>query len=333
MSKEIAAIVFSDLHIGKYNKFNQDNKRTLSIFRVLFDIKEICVEHNVPAIFCGDLLHKPEIIENELYDILVTKFQILDEDNGPFKYPFRIYGISGNHDFSLSNTLSNRSPSWLKTLSKQFKFLRCVDFKNTTIGGKGFGFKLYGIPYIDHNIGLNEYIRNIKINNTMPNILLLHTDYPGAKDTDGIEVNSVENLNINLLDKFDLVLIGHIHKPQRLSKKVYMVGAPYQQRRTDSNCELGYWELYSDMSMKFIPLKGYPKFIDVESEEDIKDDGNYYTIISKPKHIEDKPIKRITTDLSPKRLVKRYLKSKGEFTKDKKDILLQLIKDSSDDRI
>ena len=29
-------------------------------------------------------------------------------------------------------------------------------------------------------------------------ILLLHTDYPGAKDTDGSEVGTAENLNINL---------------------------------------------------------------------------------------------------------------------------------------
>lgn len=58
-----------------------------------------------------------------------------------------------------------------------------------------------------------------------------------------------------------------------------MIGAPNQQRRTDKNCKLGYWKIYEDLSMEFVPLKGFPKFKDVESEEDIKDDGNYYTII------------------------------------------------------
>ncbi len=41
-------------------------------------------------------------------------------------------------------------------------------------------------------------------------------------------------------------------------------------------CELGYWKIYEDLSLKFVPLKNFPKFIDVEREEDINDDGNYY---------------------------------------------------------
>lgn len=323
MNKEIAAIVFSDLHIHKWAKFSTRLDTSLDILNKLINIS---TDNNVPLLFCGDLLHEPNKIEQ---DLLITLSRVLKELNNK---GVKMYGISGNHTLKYTNSIDNHSISWDMWISENFSFFKLIDFSRVHIKN----LYIHGIPYIDHNIGLNEYIKNIDTEIGKPrskHILLLHTDYPGAKDTDGIEVNSVENLNINLLDKFDLVLIGHIHKPQRLSKKVYMVGAPYQQRRTDSNCELGYWELYSDMSMKFIPLKGYPKFIDVESEEDIKDDGNYYTIISKPKHIEDKPIKRITTDLSPKRLVKRYLKSKGEFTKDKKDILLQLIKDSSDDRI
>ena len=33
--------------------------------------------------------------------------------------------------------------------------------------------------------------------------------------------------------------------------------------------------------MQFVHLKQFPKFVDVESEEDIKDDGNYYTVLPK----------------------------------------------------
>ena len=48
---------------------------------------------------------------------------------------------------------------------------------------------------------------------------MLHTDYPGARDTDGREIGSVENLNVNTLNKFDLVLCGHIHKPLKIIKE------------------------------------------------------------------------------------------------------------------
>ena len=111
-----------------------------------------------------------------------------------------------------------------------------------------------------------------------------------------------------------------------------MVGAPCQQRRTDKDCSLGYWELYDDLTMKFIPLQDYPKFIDVSTENEIKDDGNYYTVISQPSRDKGEVVEnKINTKLSPKRLVRRYLKSRGELTDDKQSILLNLIKDSSND--
>lgn len=201
----------------------------------------------------------------------------------------------------------------------------CVDgnrYKHASYGD----YHIYGVPYIDNNVGLSEYLKKLKLDKNVKNILLLHTDYPGARDTDGREVDSVENLNVNTLNKFDLVLCGHIHKPQRLSKKVYMIGAPNHQRRTDRGCKLGYWEIYSDLSMKFIPLKEFPKFIDVEKEDDIKDDGNYYTVIP-PKA--SNPVNnkhKITKQLSKKTLAKRYLKEKGIKDEVKTNLLIETLK-------
>lgn len=156
---------------------------------------------------------------------------------------------------------------------------------------------------------------------------MLHTDYPGAKDCDGRIVDSVENLNLNILNRFDLVICGHIHKPQRLSKKVYMIGAPLQQRRTDKNTKLGYWKIYEDLSMKFVELKGFPKFIDVESEEDIKDDGNYYTVVPKQKTSEQVSTNhKITKQLTKTKLAKRYLKEKGIKDEKKQNLLIRTLK-------
>lgn len=325
--KKVVGIVFSDLHLNLWNKFNQENKRTLDGFRVLFLIKSLCLKYGCPAIFCGDLFHKPEFIENELLSKTIEVFDELDWDK------WKMYSISGNHDMSKSNNLNSHSPSWVNTLSKKYKFLENIDFTSVVVGDN---YVLHGIPYIDHNIGLNEYVRNLPLMKgrkdlDIPNILLLHTDYPGAKDTDGVEVGSVENLNINVLSRFDLVLAGHIHKPQRLSKKVFMVGAPIQQRRTDKDCDLGYWKLYSDMSMKFVPLEGFPKFIDVDSSDDIKDDGNFYTVISKPVSLEVTQENHITRNLSKKRLVSRYLRKSGIKDPKKKSVLLEIIKETDHD--
>ena len=78
MKKEIIAIVFSDLHLNMYAKFNQNNHRTLNGFDVLFRIADLCNKYSCPAIFCGDLFHKPENIDADLFDIVQYNFDKLN---------------------------------------------------------------------------------------------------------------------------------------------------------------------------------------------------------------------------------------------------------------
>ena len=99
-------------------------------------------------------------------------------------------------------------------------------------------------------------------------------------------------------------------KQMCIRDRIYMVGAPLQQRRTDRNCKLGYWKIYEDFSMEFKPFKGFPKFVDVSSEDEIKDDGNYYTVIASKSRVvavEDAP--QITRELTKKTMVRRYMLS------------------------
>lgn len=311
-------LLFSDLHISDYKKFPS---REHSGFRVLDIISQRCEKLGVPAVHVGDLIHRPEIISNELLYRLIKEFNQLSHRK------WKLYSISGNHCISTRSEIGHKPISWDRTLSMIYPWFKCIDYKRVHVD-KCY---IYGIPYIDHNIGLSKYISELKLTGSKrsKHILLLHTDYPGAKDTDGTVVNSVENLNINSISKFDLTLCGHIHKPQRLGKKVYMVGSPYQQRRTDKNCELGYWEVYSDMSLKFIPLNDFPKFVDVSSEDEIKDDGNYYTVIASKSRVvavEDTP--QINRELTKKSMVRRYMKAKGIKDKEKKATLLKVIKEA-----
>lgn len=318
---KVIGIAFSDLHLGEYSKFNEENKRTLSIFRVLYLIKDLCIKYKCPAFFSGDFMHRPEYISTSLEEIIIEKFEELNRCE-----EFNIYGISGNHDLQKSNSIDRRSPSHWANLCNRYSFLHNLDFSYHEFDK----FRVVGIPYLDHNKGLDTLIKaQMKEAMLKPTILLLHTDYPGAKDTDNTEVGTVENLNVNLLSKFKLVLIGHIHKPQRLGKKIYMVGAPLQQRRTDRNCKLGYWKIYEDFSMEFKPLKGFPKFVDVSSEDEIKDDGNYYTVVASKSRVvavEDTP--QINRELTKKSMVRRYMKAKGIKDKEKKATLLKVIKEA-----
>lgn len=318
MSKVIA-VAFSDLHLNLWAKFNKDYKRTQDSFRVLFKIKEVCNKYKVPALFCGDLFHKPEVIQKELFTMIVKQFLKLNGTS------FKCYTISGNHEILEISKVGIQPKSWIYDLDSLFSWLYDLDYKTFRLTPN---IQVHGIPYVDHNIGLSTYLKNMKLEEGYKHILLLHTDYPGAKDTDGRIVDSAENINLNMLNRFDLVLCGHIHKPQRLSKKVYMLGAPIQQRRTDKDCKMGYWLLKEDLSMEFKELKDFPKFIDVESEDEVKDDGNYYTIIPQKASEKINTTHKITKTLSKKKLAKRYLKEKGIKDKSKEDLLINILKKS-----
>lgn len=316
---QIIALAFSDLHLNLWSKFNKDNQRTFNGFRVMEIIAKRCEQLKVPALFCGDLFHKPETLDQELALITQIKFNRLST------IKWKMIAIEGNHDLQKVNSIDKPTHSWISIFSPYYKWLDNLDFNSTSIGDK---YIIHGVPYIDHNIGLSKYLKELPLQKGYKHILLLHTDYPGAKDTDGRVVDSVENINLNALNRFDLILCGHIHKYQRLSKKVYMVGAPYQQRRTDKNCKMGYLEIYSDLSVKFVPLD-FPKFIDVESEDEIKDDGNYYTIIPKENHSKVEVIDhKITKQLSKEKLAKRYMKAKGIKDEKKQKLLVKILKEA-----
>lgn len=320
--KNLVAYVISDLHINDWAKFNENDTRTHNQMRILVSLLSKSYNERVPILFCGDLFHKPDIIRPELLNLIYQDSLVV---HSPYLgYPI-MYAISGNHEINHVSKIGEHPVSWIRLFTKMFPWLNCVDYSNILLRDN---IMIHGVPYVDHNIGLSKYLKEMKLDPKQKHILMLHTDYPGARDTDGREVGSVENLNLNVLDRFDLVLCGHIHKPQRLSKKVYMIGAPIQQRRTDRDCDMGYWKLYDDLSMTFVKLKGYPKFIDVESQDEIKDDGNYYTVIPK---IASTPVEtkhKITKQLTNKTLAKRYMKVKGIKDKNKEQLLIKVLKEA-----
>lgn len=320
--KNLVAYVISDLHINDWAKFNENDTRTHNQMRILVSLLSKSYNERVPILFCGDLFHKPDMIRPELLNLIFHDSLVVHTRY--MGYPI-MYAISGNHEINHISKIGEHPVSWTRLFTKMFPWLVCLDYCQFLIRDN---IMIHGVPYIDHNIGLSKYLKEMKLDPKQKHILMLHTDYPGARDTDGREVGSVENLNLNVLDRFDLVLCGHIHKPQRLSKKVYMIGAPIQQRRTDRDCDMGYWKLYDDLSMTFVKLKGYPRFIDVESQDEIKDDGNYYTVIPK---IASTPVEtkhKITKQLTNKTLAKRYMKVKGIKDKNKEQLLIKVLKEA-----
>lgn len=326
LKNKVKAVIFSDHHLENWKRFNDKERRTKYGLEILLRIKKITLRHKCISLFAGDILHKEKGISNKLLSLVLPLFSKL-WSSGKFK----TYAISGNHDQSEQNLIDKQSPSYINTLAKTFKGLISVDFKQEDFGD----WTLSGVPYLTHDIGLVDYIKGIKLESKKFNVLMLHTTMPGAKDTDNREIPS--HLDLNKFEKavsrFDLVICGHIHKPEDYwigKTKIIQVGAPNQQRLTDRDCEMGYWIMYDNFEVEFINFKKYPKFKIIAEGESKPDNHNYYVVEKKPKVNKDPTnIKAFDNNLSVSKLSRNYLKEKGIKDKKRKRALINILKDKT----
>jgi DNA repair exonuclease SbcCD nuclease subunit len=323
-------IIYSDIHHHIYAQYNEDNKRlktSLDIEESLFlEAKNL----GIPIIFTGDILHNDELIQNELFEHILPHYVKLNKLNVTW------YGIDGNHDQSDINTFEKRSSNYIKTLCSAFDNFVYMSFESDIIeaGNKYIG--LHGIPYISHDKDLYKIVKSIKRYKGIPNILLLHTTLPMAKDTNGriIQTTTIDKKFMKMISRrFDLTLTGHIHKPMKLGDNIYQIGATNQQRKTDKDCEMGYWIMYDDLKMKFIPIDS-PKFIELKEGEKAKNkEDYYYNKVEKNEEDVIQDTKEYSDTTNTKLIVKSYLKQKGIKDKNKRRLLIKLLKNEDDDII
>lgn len=324
MSRQLRAIAFSDAHIHKFKNFNVNNSRLDWCIKSIFHILEVAVEKNVPVLFCGDLIHSPKDIETETNEVVQGLFNWWKNKEIPF------IAIDGNHDQSQRNSKDKRSPSHINAL--HCKGVVNVSWSSTLSDN----LEVWGIPYVHNDLEIFNHVRSIKKevkeSHARLKILLLHTDMPGCKTPTGFILDDTKHIPKDL-DKFfkdfDLVLCGHIHKPQWLSKKCIMLGCPIQQDESNANDKLGYWEIYSDGSAKLIELKEYPKFIRLKKGEVAPADTiDYYIPFDEVLEEEDVEIGEFNLNNSKKELAKSYCRQTKVKSKAKRNALIQILNEA-----
>lgn len=330
-NKKPLFVAYSDIHHNLWNQFNENDKRiyvSKGVENIIFlearDLK-------VPILFSGDIIHTELTVSNKLLSYILPHYKKLEH------YGVTWYGISGNHDQCEINTYESRSPSYVKTFSQVYNYMNCLDFKVKVI--KENKVILIGIPYITHDVGMLKHMKKsvksiAEEYRDFKKILMLHTTLPKTRDTDGrlIQTNSIGNKEMKFMkNNFDLVLTGHIHKPMKFSKKIIQLGATNQQRKTDKECDLGYWIIYNDMSAEFVPINA-PRFIELEpGESKPKGDDFYYNKVIEKNH---KPVQLLETNQefndinNKKKIAKAYLNEVGEKDKTKRLKLISVLKDS-----
>ena len=257
----------------------------------------------------GDIMHSKSIIYSIAQEIMLDFFDA-------FNNQLQFVVLDGNHD------LSGKGDQAISSL-RSIEYLQNMKWI-TKMPDTGPLMDILCIPY-SYNI-----VNQVKAKRSK--ILISHFGLNEGMLNSGISIQSDISLN-DLIGKYELVLLGHYHKPQEIITdqiKLYYVGSPIQLDWGEKNDEKRFLVVDTDtMDVQSIPTQGYRKHIELE-----KQSGNYvkliktdsveigtdeYSVIDKT----DKDItnRGITSAMSEKDRLKRFLEIK-EILADKTESYL-----------
>lgn len=218
----------ADLHIGKIiNEFSmiEDQKYILN------QIFDIIIEEKAHGIIIAGDIYDRSIPSADAIGLLDNFFSQLVENN------IKIYAISGNHDSAerigfASSILDGKGLYIAGSFNGQVKKVQATDELGV--------INIYLLPFMkstlmkyyleDENIITYEdcvkaMIKRLDRNCQERNILVTHYfvtnagKAPEISDSETmISIGGVDNIDASVLEDFDYVALGHIHRPQRIGK-------------------------------------------------------------------------------------------------------------------
>lgn len=323
--RKVIGVVFSDIHFANWKQFNPDEKRLDVSRKAMNKIIVASLKYKCPILFSGDLIDHPKWAENAV-------LKHLAQSSVELRFAEKkVIGINGNHDFYETSTFDNQTRGYMTYLSQMGAPFICVDFNHYDTQE----YRVHGIPYLNNNVGFVDALKQRieRKHKTKPNILLIHRDLYGAQEPDGkiVKKDTDGDDEIRkLFKKFDLVISGHIHKPQyikKLGKNILMCGATNQQRRSDKYCPMGYWLIHDDFTSTFVDLK-LPEFKEYTRGEEHPDTDDFWIELPNIEKTDKNTSGMVFKAAASKEsLIKKYFKVKGIKSKRKFKTLMELIND------
>lgn len=313
--------IIADIHLSRYSQDKIEDETRLperlhSIKAALYEVGNYCVENDITRlIIAGDILHGKSIIYAIAQDIMLDFFE-------DFNDKLEFYVIDGNHDLSGKGS---EVVSALKSL-KNIHGVKWVSFKET--------FSLGDVLLVPYSENVAQVVKDNKAK-----ILVSHFGLNEGILNSGISIVS-EVKATDLIGNYELVLLGHYHKPQQIIRddiKIYYVGSLIQLDWGEKGDDKRFLVVDTDtMDIEEVPIIGYKKHIEIELTDENKDEvfvlaqqakdaGNHIKIIMKEKvdidgikhnfNIIDKTEqditdRGITSSMSQEDKVKKYLEIK-----------------------
>lgn len=274
----------SDLHIGKYIG-TYDLKEDTEY--VLNQVVDTAIRERVEVVLIsGDVFDRPNPSEEAIKMYVSFLKQLLDKN-------IKVIAISGNHDSGI------RLSAYKDILGKGYfvegEFnspMRKVSL-NDEYGPVNFYLLPFFTPFIvksnlklekgleNYDLAMDEIIKRENIDTSQRNIILAHQFVAGFKFggseedfsySNGDEKN-VAGVGIISLDKFqnfDYVALGHIHKPQKISRETIRYSGSLLKYKTseidgpDKSVVIIDLKEKGNIEVKLDPIKPLHPFVKIE---------------------------------------------------------------------
>lgn len=275
------AVYFTDLHCNKYNQFSEHHDRLKDCLKVIDDVFRLAVKSNSDTIlFGGDLGDLPKWIYIEVIDEICTRLSKWFK-----KCPnITIYAISGNHDHNKKNFWDKPAKTLLNVFATAFSERGTYNTLLNLFPGRfilidngvadlGDNCYVAGIPYYEHKTCFDQALDAMHgvidpVGKRAKVTLLIHQTPEGIYNK---HIKAETSPSDPRYEAFDMILCGHIHKPQKLSPKFIIGGNPLHRDLGDIGDVKGIYLL--DLTdpvntIEFISREGrYPAFVRMKQEK------------------------------------------------------------------
>lgn len=243
-------LIYADLHATDGSEVSFTSPGTtlqhMRAHKFFQDIAQIHAEHACEGtIDLGDTTSDRSSIPVPTIEVLGAGLALLPDSAWNIK-------LTGNHEQYLRSTsITNR-----KLFDHKFTVIDgCEVFD---LDGKIAVFASYPASYEE----LEKWLKDTAAEYAgTPKILFGHFQVRGCEMNSGM---STQGISKDTLALYDLTLLGHVHKPQSLSKQAFYVGSPFQQNwgETDERKRVGILDTDS-LTVTWVPLQGYPQYVTV----------------------------------------------------------------------